>query len=67
MEDTLQRDDEEIVWKWRRDELERLGFSHKQRGHLLTLIENGELTLHDVQHPIDDLGWTVEQAWWAVC
>lgn len=54
------------VWRWRRDELDRLGFTQKQRGHLLAMIAQHELMLHDVQHPIDDLGWTAEQTWWVV-
>jgi hypothetical protein len=60
-------DDEELVRDWRQKELRRLGFTQKQRTHLLDLIEAGDLNLEQVRHPIDDLGWTAEQTWWAVC
>lgn len=53
------------VRAWRLEELRRLKFTLRQRAHLLWLIEAGELELEQVRHPIDDLGWTAEQTWWA--
>lgn len=66
-EDTATLDETSQIREWRLRELRRLGFGLRQRARLLELIEIGDLELEHVRHPIDDLGWTTEQTWWAVC
>ena len=63
-EDTALLDQAAQVRTWRLEQLRRLGFVLRQRAALLDRIESGELELEQVRHLVDDLGASLEEAWW---
>lgn len=54
------------VRAWRLEELRRLGYSLRQRAHLLDMIERGELQLEDVRKLTDEKHIPADTAWWLI-
>jgi hypothetical protein len=60
VDEEQERPSRDIVRDWRLSELRRLGFTLRQRAHLISLMETDPYMLAEVRRKVEERGWLPE-------